>query len=98
MIDHYRVSIIAAAESDKTVYRVNATFRDAIVSFLKTSDNPTEIWNCNEILFGISAIIDNGTELASFTVVGGYLPSMIHHRHNIKALIKFVVCKCMQIL
>jgi hypothetical protein len=76
VIDHFHVSIIGAAESDKMFYRVNTTFLDAIVSFLKTSDHPTEIWHCSEILFDISAVTDNGTELASFTVVGGYLPSM----------------------
>ena len=94
VIDHYLVSVVAAEESD-TFYHVNATFSDAVVSFLKTSGNATEIRNCNEILFCISAITDNGTELASFTVVGGYLPSIIHHRHNNYT---FMVYKCMQIL
>lgn len=79
VIDHYLISTVGAAESDKMFYRVNATFRDAIISFLKTSDHPTEILHCSEILFDISAITDhdNGTELASFTIVGGYLPSII---------------------
>ena len=76
VIDHYLISTVGAA---KMIYRVNATFRDAIVSFLKTSDHPTEILHCSEIRFDISAVTDydNGTELASFTVIGGYLPSII---------------------
>ena len=79
VIDHYLISTVGAAESDKMFYRVNATFRDAIVLFLKMSDHPTEILHCSEILFDISAVTDhdNGTELASFAVVGGYLPSII---------------------
>ena len=81
VIGHYLIkfSTVGATESDKMIYRINATFRDAIISFLKTSDHPTEILHCSEILFDISAITDhdNGTELASFTVVGGYLPSTI---------------------
>ena len=76
VIDHYCVSIADAAESDKMFYRVNSTFSDAVVSFLKTSNNPTEIRHCNEIQFGISAVTDDGTELETFTVVGGYLPSI----------------------
>lgn len=77
VINHYNISVIAAVESDKIFYRVNATFSDDIVSFLKTSDDSTEIRHCNEILFSISAVADHGTELASFTVAGGYLPSII---------------------
>ena len=79
VIDHYLISTVGTAESDKMIYRVNATFHDVVVSFLKTSDHPTEILYCSEILFDISAVTDrdNGTELASFTVVGGYLPSII---------------------
>ena len=78
VIDHYLISTVGAAESDKMIYRINATFHDAIVSFLKTSDHPTEIRHCSEILFDISAVTDhdNVTELAPFTVVGGYLPSI----------------------
>ena len=79
VIDHYYVYMTGddMQPGDKKFYRVNATFRDPVVSFLKTSDNPTEIWRCSEIQFDISAITDNGTELASFTVIGGYLPSTI---------------------
>ena len=73
-IDHYNISIDWSDEKTKFYY-VNASFSDAVVSFLKVSDSPTEIWSCNEMLFGITAVTDNGTELSLFTVVGGYLPS-----------------------
>ena len=89
-IDNYIINLISINNSQvkNDMFYVNATFSDAVVSFLKVSDNPTEILSCNEILFGISAVTDdNGTdsELSSFTVVGGYLPSstIIHHDKNI---------------
>ena len=72
-IHHYNVSIDRPSRK-MMFYYVNATFSDAVVTFLKVSDNPTEIWRCYEIK--ISAIADNGTELSTFTVVGVYLPSM----------------------
>ena len=82
-INHYIISIGGTGES-RSIHYVNATFDDAVVTFLEVSDN-SEIWNCNELQIAISAITDNSdsTELPTFTVIGGYLPGMCNKYNHV---------------
>ena len=55
---------------------MNASFSDAVVSFLKTTDQDSEdTQTCAELTFGITAVGYDG-ELPFYTVIGGYIPSM----------------------
>ena len=71
-IDHYIISIGGTGKST-ALNDVNAMYHDAVATFLEISDTP-EIWNCNELQFGISAITNDRIVLQPFTIVGGYLP------------------------
>lgn len=75
LINHYNISVSNTTGSDKMFYRVNSTLHDAIVSFLKTSDSPAENFHCNGMIFEITAVSESGSNLESFVVTGGYLPS-----------------------
>ena len=68
----------------KVFYRVNATFNHAVESFLKVSEFPREIQCCCVLVFCISAITEDQTELASFTVFGAYMPSTIDNNDKLK--------------
>ena len=73
-IDYYIISI---SGTTKTYHLVNASFDDTIATFLETADNPDGIQSCNKLTFSVSAVTHrNSCKLASFTVIGGYLPRM----------------------
>ena len=72
-IEYYEISI-----GGTTVQWMNATFKDTLVSYLKTADDPNDIQSCNELIFSVSAVSDIDRyhiKLRSFNAVGGYLPS-----------------------
>ena len=78
MIDYYTVSVVGR-DGERTVHQVNATYSDAVVPFTITADHPQAILNCSELVFTLAAVktYDDGhcSELASFNIKGGYIPS-----------------------
>lgn len=78
VIGYYTVSVVGR-DGEKTVHRVNTTYTDAVVPFTIAADHPEEVRNCSELAFTLSAVktYDDGhcSELASFNIEGGYIPS-----------------------
>ena len=74
-IDYYEI-IISSKVGEILYHRVNATYSEAVVSFIATADSSTDpILSCNDLYFSLSAVCSDQTKLPSFTVTGGYIPS-----------------------